>query len=146
MQTLINTIGFTHLPHLLLLPNLLPPRTHLSFDRIMTASLIWPVFLSVNLSVCLIWLFCLSVCLSASFDCRSVCLSVCVDEPSKTNALFSPRWGGLLVYNVDTASLVNVTYPVTVQVDMKRVMLVFAAQLRLLLGVHSVVGLKYSFD
>ena len=61
------------------------------------------------------------------------------DEPSATNALFSPRWGGLLVYNVDTASLVNVSYPVKVELDMKRVMAVFTAQLRLLLGVHSSV-------
>lgn len=56
-----------------------------------------------------------------------------------TNAFHSPRWGGIMVYNVndmydkDTASL-----PVNLNIDMSKVMGVFLAQLRLLLGVHQV--------
>jgi len=62
-------------------------------------------------------------------------------KPSTTNALFSPRWGGLFVYNVDTpSSLDNITLPITTEVNMKDVMSVFAVQLRLLLGINSAVS------
>jgi len=60
---------------------------------------------------------------------------------SSTNAFLSPRWGGLLVYNV------NVTADnVRVDVDMRHVLSVFASQLRLLLGFHSVVSCYYHCD
>lgn len=59
-------------------------------------------------------------------------------QASSTNAFLSPRWGGLLVYNVNvTAEDVAVRQQQTV--DMRHVLSVFTSQLRLLLGMHSVV-------
>lgn len=60
-------------------------------------------------------------------------------EPSSTNAFLSPRWGGLLVYNVNMTSESVTEKTVSVDVDMRHVMSVFACQLRLLLGIHSTV-------
>ncbi|KAI0230825.1 GPI transamidase component PIG-S [Lamellibrachia satsuma] len=57
------------------------------------------------------------------------------DETSSSNAFLSPRWGGVLVYNVANPPE-NVTYPHQVTLDMRRVMEVFVSQLRLLLGVN----------
>lgn len=45
-----------------------------------------------------------------------------------------------MVYNVDVPPKDGVTsLPVRVEIDMKRVLSIFAAQLRLILGVHSTV-------
>ncbi|XP_061818885.1 GPI transamidase component PIG-S isoform X2 [Nerophis lumbriciformis] len=49
-----------------------------------------------------------------------------------SNAFHSPRWGGIMVYNVDSKT----TLPVDVDINMANVMGVFLAQLRLLLGVQ----------
>ncbi|KAK2187452.1 hypothetical protein NP493_165g06010 [Ridgeia piscesae] len=57
------------------------------------------------------------------------------DDLSTTDAFLSPRWGGVLVYNVATPPE-NATYPHKVMLDMRRVMEVFVSQLRLLLGVN----------
>ncbi|NWI70429.1 PIGS transamidase, partial [Todus mexicanus] len=53
--------------------------------------------------------------------------------PVSTNAFHSPRWGGIMVYNVEAPSP-QASLPLHVDVDMKRVMEVFLAQLRLLFG------------
>ncbi|XP_068945910.1 GPI transamidase component PIG-S isoform X2 [Petaurus breviceps papuanus] len=53
-----------------------------------------------------------------------------------TNAFHSPRWGGIMVYNVDPSAYNTTRYPVKVNVDMVPVMEVFLSQMRLLFGVH----------
>ncbi|XP_071075424.1 GPI transamidase component PIG-S isoform X2 [Desmodus rotundus] len=55
--------------------------------------------------------------------------------PVATNAFHSPRWGGIMVYNVDPKAYNASELPVRVDVDMGRVMEVFLAQLRLLFGI-----------
>uniref|UniRef100_A0A2K6SWE1 Phosphatidylinositol glycan anchor biosynthesis class S n=1 Tax=Saimiri boliviensis boliviensis TaxID=39432 RepID=A0A2K6SWE1_SAIBB len=55
--------------------------------------------------------------------------------PVATNAFHSPRWGGIMVYNVDSKAYNASALPVRVEVDMVRVMEVFLAQLRLLFGI-----------
>ncbi|XP_069040261.1 GPI transamidase component PIG-S [Lepisosteus oculatus] len=55
-----------------------------------------------------------------------------------TNAFHSPRWGGIMVYNVREQQVEEPQFPVHVDIDMVRVMGVFLAQLRLLLGVQQV--------
>nr|KAF6289686.1 phosphatidylinositol glycan anchor biosynthesis class S [Pipistrellus kuhlii] len=50
--------------------------------------------------------------------------------PVATNAFHSPRWGGIMVYNVDPKAYNASELPVRVEVDMVRVMEVFLAQLR----------------
>ncbi|XP_055983249.1 GPI transamidase component PIG-S [Sorex fumeus] len=55
--------------------------------------------------------------------------------PVATNAFHSPRWGGIMVYNVDPKAYNGSELPVKVEVDMVRVMEVFLAQLRLLFGI-----------
>ncbi|EPQ14345.1 GPI transamidase component PIG-S [Myotis brandtii] len=55
--------------------------------------------------------------------------------PVATNAFHSPRWGGIMVYNVDPKAYNASELPVRVEVDMVRVMEVFLAQLRLLFGI-----------
>ncbi|XP_049627707.1 GPI transamidase component PIG-S [Suncus etruscus] len=55
--------------------------------------------------------------------------------PVATNAFHSPRWGGIMVYNVDPRAYNGSKLPVKVEVDMVRVMEVFLAQLRLLFGI-----------
>ncbi|XP_044286470.1 GPI transamidase component PIG-S isoform X1 [Varanus komodoensis] len=52
-----------------------------------------------------------------------------------TNAFHSPRWGGIMVYNVEPEAANETTLPRRVDVDMVHVMGVFLAQLRLLLGI-----------
>jgi phosphatidylinositol glycan class S len=64
-------------------------------------------------------------------------------KASSSNAFLSPRWGGLLVYNVDT---INQSLPVDVQVDLLPVMSVFLAQLRLLLGIHPTAAMSSGSD
>ncbi|CAG00518.1 unnamed protein product, partial [Tetraodon nigroviridis] len=54
-----------------------------------------------------------------------------------TNAFHSPRWGGIMIYNVNDLYGAEATFPVDVHIDMAKVMGVFLAQLRLLLGVQS---------
>ncbi|MGH0173320.1 UNVERIFIED_CONTAM: hypothetical protein FKN15_065059 [Acipenser sinensis] len=53
-----------------------------------------------------------------------------------TNAFHSPRWGGIMVYNVNEKYTDPPWLPVHINIDMVRVMEVFLAQLRLLLGVQ----------
>ncbi|XP_064893051.1 GPI transamidase component PIG-S isoform X1 [Columba livia] len=54
--------------------------------------------------------------------------------PVSTNAFHSPRWGGIMVYNVEAPASPHASLPLHVDVDMVRVMEVFLAQLRLLFG------------
>ncbi|KAM9525929.1 GPI transamidase component PIG-S [Guaruba guarouba] len=54
--------------------------------------------------------------------------------PVSTNAFHSPRWGGIVVYNVEAPASPQASLPLHVDVDMARVMEVFLAQLRLLFG------------
>ncbi|XP_055653169.1 GPI transamidase component PIG-S isoform X1 [Falco peregrinus] len=54
--------------------------------------------------------------------------------PVSTNAFHSPRWGGIVVYNVEAPASPQASLPLHVDVDMVRVMEVFLAQLRLLFG------------
>ncbi|KAJ6657285.1 hypothetical protein lerEdw1_002652 [Lerista edwardsae] len=52
-----------------------------------------------------------------------------------TNAFHSPRWGGIMVYNIEPEAANETSFPRRVDVDMVRVMEVFLAQLRLLFGI-----------
>ncbi|KAM4044500.1 GPI transamidase component PIG-S [Anomaloglossus baeobatrachus] len=52
-----------------------------------------------------------------------------------SNAFHSPRWGGIMVYNVDYGNPDDLQFPVHVDIDMVKVMEVFLTQLRLLLGI-----------
>ena len=70
-------------------------------------------------------------------------LGLLTDELSTTDAFLSPRWGGVLVYNVATPPE-NATYPHKVTLDMRHVMEVFVSQLRLLLGVNPQVRVTAS--
>ncbi|XP_065550931.1 GPI transamidase component PIG-S isoform X1 [Lathamus discolor] len=54
--------------------------------------------------------------------------------PVSTNAFHSPRWGGIVVYNVEAPASPQASLPLHVDVDMAQVMEVFLAQLRLLFG------------
>uniref|UniRef100_A0A673A770 Phosphatidylinositol glycan anchor biosynthesis, class S n=2 Tax=Sphaeramia orbicularis TaxID=375764 RepID=A0A673A770_9TELE len=54
-----------------------------------------------------------------------------------SNAFHSPRWGGIMVYNVNSFYGPDVAFPVDININMAKVMGVFLAQLRLLLGVQS---------
>ncbi|KAM7374357.1 hypothetical protein PAMP_007021 [Pampus punctatissimus] len=54
-----------------------------------------------------------------------------------SNAFHSPRWGGIMVYNVDGFYGPEAVFPVDININMAKVMGVFLAQLRLLLGVQS---------
>ncbi|XP_075760544.1 GPI-anchor transamidase component PIGS [Pelodiscus sinensis] len=55
--------------------------------------------------------------------------------PVGTNAFHSPRWGGIMVYNIDQPAPEKASLPLRVDVDMVQVMEVFLAQLRLLFGI-----------
>lgn len=55
--------------------------------------------------------------------------------PVTTNAFHSPRWGGIMIYNVEVPASPQTSLPLRVDVDMVRVMEVFLAQLRLLFGI-----------
>ncbi|XP_074869568.1 GPI-anchor transamidase component PIGS isoform X2 [Carettochelys insculpta] len=55
-----------------------------------------------------------------------------------TNAFHSPRWGGIMVYNIEHPAPAKASLPLRVDVDMVRVMEVFLAQLRLLFGISRV--------
>ncbi|KAM9321436.1 GPI transamidase component PIG-S [Gastrophryne carolinensis] len=55
-----------------------------------------------------------------------------------TNAFHSPRWGGIMVYNVNYGNTDELELPVYVDIDMISVMEVFLTQLRMLLGVSKV--------
>ncbi|MBN3291784.1 PIGS transamidase, partial [Polypterus senegalus] len=50
----------------------------------------------------------------------------------QSNAFHSPRWGGIMVYNVNEKYLDNNRFPVQVNIDTVRVMEVFLAQLRII--------------
>ncbi|XP_075024797.1 GPI-anchor transamidase component PIGS isoform X3 [Calonectris borealis] len=50
--------------------------------------------------------------------------------PVSTNAFHSPRWGGIMIYNVEAPASSQASLPLHVDVDMVRVMEVFLAQLR----------------
>lgn len=51
-----------------------------------------------------------------------------------SNAFLSPRWGGVMIYNVDVPSSAKLPYPV--ELDMHRLMEVFLTQIRLLLNIE----------
>ncbi|GAA6083708.1 GPI transamidase component PIG-S [Tachysurus ichikawai] len=53
-----------------------------------------------------------------------------------SNAFHSPRWGGIMVYNVNDMYGPEADFPVHININMAKVMGVFLAQLRLLLGVQ----------
>ncbi|TSP68488.1 GPI transamidase component PIG-S [Bagarius yarrelli] len=53
-----------------------------------------------------------------------------------SNAFHSPRWGGIMVYNVNDMYGPETPHPVHININMPKVMGVFLAQLRLLLGVQ----------
>nr|XP_033777077.1 GPI transamidase component PIG-S [Geotrypetes seraphini] len=55
-----------------------------------------------------------------------------------TNAFHSPRWGGIMVYNVDNRDEDYMAFPLHVDIDMVPVMEVFLTQLRLLFGISKV--------
>ncbi|XP_053562175.1 GPI transamidase component PIG-S [Bombina bombina] len=55
-----------------------------------------------------------------------------------SNAFHSPRWGGIMVYNVDYENQREIEFPLRIDIDMVRVMEVFLTQLRLLLGITDV--------
>ncbi|XP_056141196.1 GPI transamidase component PIG-S isoform X1 [Lampris incognitus] len=57
-------------------------------------------------------------------------------ETVPSNAFHSPRWGGIMVYNVDDLYGPEAAFPVSVNINMAKVMGVFLAQLRLMLGVQ----------
>uniref|UniRef100_A0A3Q4BTI0 Uncharacterized protein n=1 Tax=Mola mola TaxID=94237 RepID=A0A3Q4BTI0_MOLML len=54
-----------------------------------------------------------------------------------SNAFHSPRWGGIMIYNVNDFYGPEAAFPVDININMAKVMGVFLAQLRLLLGVQS---------
>ncbi|XP_028277328.1 GPI transamidase component PIG-S [Parambassis ranga] len=54
-----------------------------------------------------------------------------------SNAFHSPRWGGIMVYNVNGFYGTEAEFPADININMSKVMGVFLAQLRLLLGVQS---------
>ncbi|KAK6176585.1 hypothetical protein SNE40_014841 [Patella caerulea] len=58
----------------------------------------------------------------------------------KSNAFLSPRWGGVMIYNVPEFNS-SAALPYLVQVDMRQVMEVFVSQIRLLLNVNSAAQL-----
>ncbi|XP_056118147.1 GPI transamidase component PIG-S [Rhinichthys klamathensis goyatoka] len=53
-----------------------------------------------------------------------------------SNAFHSPRWGGIMVYNVNEMYGPESERPVDITIDMAKVMGVFLAQLRLMLGLQ----------
>lgn len=53
-----------------------------------------------------------------------------------SNAFHSPRWGGIMVYNVNEMYGPESERPVDININMAKVMGVFLAQLRLMLGVQ----------
>ncbi|KAI7795831.1 GPI transamidase component PIG-S [Triplophysa rosa] len=53
-----------------------------------------------------------------------------------SNAFHSPRWGGIMVYNVNDMYGPEAQLPVDININMTKVMGVFLAQLRLMLGVQ----------
>ncbi|XP_069471438.1 GPI transamidase component PIG-S [Ambystoma mexicanum] len=59
-------------------------------------------------------------------------------SPVVTNAFHSPRWGGIMVYNVNYTEKQERDFPVRVDIDMVKVMEVFLTQLRLLFGIAKV--------
>uniref|UniRef100_A0A8C7X628 Phosphatidylinositol glycan anchor biosynthesis, class S n=1 Tax=Oryzias sinensis TaxID=183150 RepID=A0A8C7X628_9TELE len=58
-----------------------------------------------------------------------------MDVPS--NAFHSPRWGGIMVYNVKNLYGPEAEFPVNININMAEVMGVFLTQLRLLVGMES---------
>ena len=57
------------------------------------------------------------------------------DKNIQTNSFLSPQWGGILIYNI-APPRDNETLPIRPNIDMKKVMEVFLAQVRLLLNLH----------
>uniref|UniRef100_A0A8C5MUZ8 Phosphatidylinositol glycan anchor biosynthesis class S n=1 Tax=Leptobrachium leishanense TaxID=445787 RepID=A0A8C5MUZ8_9ANUR len=55
-----------------------------------------------------------------------------------TNAFHSPRWGGIMVYNVDYNGQEDQEFPIHIDINMVQVMEVFLTQLRLLMGISKV--------
>lgn len=61
-------------------------------------------------------------------------MSLCTGKNLPSNAFLSPRWGGVLIYNVVVPPAAK--WPISVDVDMRQVMEVFLTQLRLLLNIQ----------
>ena len=57
------------------------------------------------------------------------------DKHIRTNSFLSPQWGGILIYNI-APPRENESLPIRPNIDMKKVMEVFLAQVRLLLNLH----------
>jgi phosphatidylinositol glycan class S len=60
-------------------------------------------------------------------------------ENLPTNAVFSPRWGGLIIQNIPNPSN-GTKLPALVNMDMKGILGVCISQLRLLLGIETSVS------
>ena len=63
-------------------------------------------------------------------------------ERVSNNAFLSPRWGGMLVYNLESPN--NETLPAHRALDMRVIMETFVSQLRLLLGITPGVSVYQS--
>ncbi|XP_030638005.1 GPI transamidase component PIG-S [Chanos chanos] len=53
-----------------------------------------------------------------------------------SNAFHSPRWGGIMIYNVNDLYGNEAEFPVNININMAKVMGIFLAQLRLMLGIQ----------
>nr|KAG5714377.1 hypothetical protein BaRGS_018594 [Batillaria attramentaria] len=62
-------------------------------------------------------------------------------ERLSSNAFLSPRWGGIMIYNVEVPK--DAPLPAPVEIDTKTMMEVFLTQLRLLLNIHVQVPHKH---
>lgn len=65
-------------------------------------------------------------------------MSIFSGKVAQSNAFLSPQWGGIVIYNVNKTHASH-----TIKIDMDTVMQVFISQLKLLLGIKSVVSDMY---
>ena len=61
-------------------------------------------------------------------------ISYILGDQVPTNAFLSPRWGGVMVYNVEDPAN-DTVLPAEIHINMQSAMEVFLSQLRLLIGV-----------
>ena len=57
---------------------------------------------------------------------------------SDTDSFLIPRWGGVNIYNYVSSEEQNISFPLNIDVDMRKVMGVWIGQIRSLLGVEHV--------
>ena len=57
---------------------------------------------------------------------------------SDTDSFLIPRWGGVNIYNYVSNEEQNISFPLNIDVDMRKVMGVWIGQIRSLLGVEHV--------